>query len=98
MGKVTSIYLTDEEIAELKKFCNENQCTQYLALKTAISELLSKPVKRTSEDSLTEHKTGTIRISSVKPALDELTEKKDQTEKTDALSLWLKRLSSKSSQ
>jgi hypothetical protein len=45
MGKITSIYLTDEEAAELKKFCEENQCTQYSALKAVLRELLSKPMK-----------------------------------------------------
>lgn len=43
MGKIVSIYLTDEEHAELKKFCEENQCTQYSALKTALRELVSRP-------------------------------------------------------
>ena len=43
MGKITSIYLTDEESKELQKFCEENQCTQYNALKTALRELLFKP-------------------------------------------------------
>jgi len=42
MGKLTSIYLTDDEAAKLKKFCDENQCTQYSALKTAIRELMSR--------------------------------------------------------
>jgi hypothetical protein len=42
MGKLTSIYLTDEEFAELKKFCEENQCSQYSAIKTAVRELVSK--------------------------------------------------------
>jgi len=51
MGKITSIYLTDEEVAELKKFCNENECTQYSALKTALRELLSKPVKEAEDSS-----------------------------------------------
>ena len=50
MGKITSIYLTDEESIELKKFCDENQCTQYSALKTALRELLSKPIQKTEEE------------------------------------------------
>lgn len=49
MGKITSIYLTDEEAAELKKFCEENQCTQYSALKAVLRELLSKPMKEKEE-------------------------------------------------
>jgi Holliday junction resolvase len=44
MGKMTSIYLTDEEAAELKKFCSENQCTLYSAVKTAIRELVFAPL------------------------------------------------------
>ena len=42
MGKVTTIYLTDEEVIELKKFCEDNNCTQYSAIKTALREILSK--------------------------------------------------------
>ncbi|MDH5732187.1 MAG: hypothetical protein OEY88_00190 [Candidatus Bathyarchaeota archaeon] len=42
MGRLTSIYLTDEEAEKLKKFCDDNQCTQYSALKTAISELSAR--------------------------------------------------------
>jgi len=91
MGKVASIYLTDEEIAELKKFCNENQCTQYLALKTALNELLYRPVKRTDEDSYIAHKTDTVRSSEI----DESAKKKSETEKPDPLLLWLRKLSSK---
>jgi Holliday junction resolvase len=97
MGKVTSIYLTDEEVVELKKFCNENQCTQYLALKTALNELLSKPVKKTSEDSLATEKKGTVTLSSLVRALNEPAEKKDHPEKKDSLSTLLNRLASKSS-
>jgi len=45
VGKITSVYLTDEEVVELKKFCEENKCTQYSALKTALKELLHKPME-----------------------------------------------------
>jgi len=45
MGKITSIYLTDGEAKKLEKFCEENQCTQYSALKTALRELLLKPAE-----------------------------------------------------
>jgi len=45
MGKITSIYLTEDEAKQLEKFCEENECTQYSALKTALRELLLKPVK-----------------------------------------------------
>ena len=43
MGKMVSIYLTDEEQNALKRFCEENHCTQYSALKTALKELVSRP-------------------------------------------------------
>jgi len=46
MGKITSIYLTDAEAKKLEKFCEENQCTQYSALKTALRELLLKPAEK----------------------------------------------------
>jgi Holliday junction resolvase len=44
MAKIVTIYLSNEEAKELQEFCNENQCTQYSALKTAVKELLSKPM------------------------------------------------------
>jgi hypothetical protein len=49
MGKIGTIYLSDRENRELKAFCDENQCTQYSALKTAVRELLSKPPKMLEE-------------------------------------------------
>lgn len=42
IGKVVTIYLSDEEAQDLKNFCDENQCTQYSALKTAVKQLLHK--------------------------------------------------------
>jgi hypothetical protein len=42
MGKIVTIYLSDRESSELKAFCDENQCTQYSALKTAVRVLLSR--------------------------------------------------------
>ena len=45
MGKITSIYLTENEVKQLEKFCEENECTQYSALKTALRELLHKPTE-----------------------------------------------------
>lgn len=53
MGKITTIYLTDKENAELKKFCDENQCTQYSALKTALRELLNQPLIEREEENPT---------------------------------------------
>ena len=57
MGKITSIYLTDEEAKQLEKFCEENQCTQYSALKTALRELLSTPIKEEKTSTLEERET-----------------------------------------
>lgn len=45
MGKVVTIYLSDEEARSLKGFCDENRCTQYSALKTAVKQLLHRPVE-----------------------------------------------------
>ena len=45
MGRVVTIYLSDDEVKELKDFCDENQCTQYSALKTAVKQLLSGSVQ-----------------------------------------------------
>ena len=42
MGKMTSIYLTDQEVADLERFCEENKCTKYSVLKTALRQLVSK--------------------------------------------------------
>ena len=50
MGKIVTIYLSDEEARELKEFCDENQCTQYSALKAAVKQILSKPTQREEED------------------------------------------------
>ena len=54
MGKIVTIYLTDDEARELKTFCDENQCTQYSALKTAVKQLLSKDKGSTSEIGMTQ--------------------------------------------
>jgi len=51
MGKITSIYLTDKEASELKRFCDENQCTQYSAIKMALRELLFKPTEELNHPS-----------------------------------------------
>ena len=45
MGKVVTIYLSDDEARSLKGFCDENRCTQYSALKTAVKQLLYRPVE-----------------------------------------------------
>jgi hypothetical protein len=50
MGKVITVYLSDEETRHLKDFCDENQCTQYSALKTAVRQLLFRPLDGYEED------------------------------------------------
>ena len=44
MGKMVSIYFTDREADDLRRFCEDHSCTQYSAVKTALRELLLKPV------------------------------------------------------
>ena len=51
LGKMVSIYLTDKEADDLKRFCEDNNCTQYSAVKTAIRELLVRSINGTSEES-----------------------------------------------
>ena len=50
MGKVTSIYLTDEEAAMLKEFCSANGCTQYTAIKTALRDMLAGSIDKKEEE------------------------------------------------
>jgi len=87
MGKITSIYLTDKELGELKKFCEENQCTQYSALKTALRELTSKPVKEESSPITPQNETPQVLES------DEPSEKNKQSPQTkSSLSRLLEKL------
>lgn len=44
MGKMVSLYLTDREAGDLRRFCEEHSCTQYSALKTALRELMSQHI------------------------------------------------------
>jgi len=85
MGRITSLYLTDDESAELKKFCDENQCTQYSALKAALRELLSKPLNKGEETPITEE---TINTQSIKQK-----EESKQTSEERLLLELLKKLS-----
>ena len=50
MGKVVTIYLSDEEARDLKGFCDENRVTQYNALKTAVKQLLYNPEEAVVEE------------------------------------------------
>ncbi len=46
MGKIVTIYLTDEEAKSLTRFCEENSCSQYSAIKTGLRDLLNRPVTK----------------------------------------------------
>jgi len=93
VGKITSIYLTDEEAAMLEKFCNENQCTQYSALKTALRELVSQPIKTIEEDMSIDQESETMMPS------DEIeeseTNKPTEQSKPSLISRLIRRLSEK---
>ena len=78
MGKITSIYLTEEEAMQLEKFCEENQCTQYSALKTALREMVSRPIKE--EETSTVEERETAPQSEVKEETEE-TENKEEIRK-----------------
>jgi Holliday junction resolvase len=45
LGKIVTIYLSDDEARDLKEFCDESRCTQYSVLKTAVRQLLYRPVQ-----------------------------------------------------
>ncbi|MCW4037875.1 MAG: hypothetical protein NWF13_03970 [Candidatus Bathyarchaeota archaeon] len=76
MGKVTSIYLTDEEASELKRFCEENQCTQYSAIKTGLRELLAKPKTESKEVNQTDEEEREEKTSSIWDRLGKELEKR----------------------
>jgi len=46
MEKIVTVYLSDEEAKDLKMFYDKNQCIQYSVLKTAVREIISKPLKK----------------------------------------------------
>ena len=46
MGKIVTIYLSNDEARRLQEFCDANKCTQYSALKTAVKQILSEPISR----------------------------------------------------
>ena len=54
MGKIVTIYLSNEEARDLRDFCDENQCTQYSALKTAVKHLLSRPLQVEGDEDVPE--------------------------------------------
>ena len=82
MWKIVTIYLSDAETAELRDFCDENQCTQYSALKTAIREFLSRSVKKAVERPLNNHEEETLEKNF---GDDETSEEREQNEKPDTV-------------
>jgi Holliday junction resolvase len=74
MGKIVTIYLSDQEVHDLKEFCEENRCTQYSALKTAVKQLLFEPIQWKEEDRLVE----TVEESTEDYATDEIVEQPDE--------------------
>jgi hypothetical protein len=52
MGKITSIYLTDEEASELESYCEEHQCSQYSVLKNALRDFLSNSKHESIEENV----------------------------------------------
>jgi hypothetical protein len=49
LGKIVTIYLSDDEARDLREFCDESRCTQYSVLKTAVRQLLYRPVQTEEE-------------------------------------------------
>ena len=87
MGKIATLYLSDSELAELKNFCDENQCNQYPALKTALRELLSKSIERTSQTVDKNINTNTLKKENLED------EKQTKAKKPQTIRLLLNRLS-----
>jgi predicted transcriptional regulator len=91
MGKIVTIYLSDQEARDLKEFCEENRCTQYSALKTAVKQLLFEPINRKEEDIPEEFMEETEEDDT---AHDEVAEELDETTvpEPDPLTFLIKRL------
>jgi hypothetical protein len=86
MGKVVTIYLSDEETRQLKDFCDENQCTQYSALKTAVRQLLYRPLESIEEDdSLTYTETPHEETNNASHIDEEEEKTEPQTEQPDII-------------
>ena len=83
MGKVTSIYLSDEEVTELKKFCEKNQCSQYAVLKMALRELLFEPHPKREDTGEREKKEKVVGKNEEQSGQNQEIERK-QYPKTDA--------------
>jgi hypothetical protein len=74
MAKVMTVYLSNEELRDLERFCTQNNCSQYGALKMALKELLHQSVKEEKEvkekdesgksgSGTEERRPGTIKVS-----------------------------------
>lgn len=82
MGKIVTIYLSDEEARDLKEFCEENRCTQYSVLKTALRDILYKPVKLAIEEEPTSHEDEPLEVQTPEIETEEgISEEKEQTKK-----------------
>ncbi len=85
MGKIVTVYLSDEEAKDLKTFCDDNRCTQYSALKTAVKELISKPIEEVRDKRLNHIE----EMSSEKdPVEEELPREKKNTNNARARNLY----------
>ena len=94
MGKIVTVYLSDDEVKDLKTFCDDNRCTQYSALKTAVKELLSKPVKQAKDEQFFHF----VDSSSEKDLIKIESSEKKQTEDVNLLDEFLKQLRAKPAQ
>jgi predicted transcriptional regulator len=100
MCKIVTIYLSDDEARRLQEFCDENKCTQYSALKTAVKQILSEPGAKDEENlqEVTEESHEimegsqeeiVIKDDETEESLDQLDETEQRTINSDSL---LKRL------
>jgi DNA-binding MurR/RpiR family transcriptional regulator len=72
--------LTDNEAGDLKRFCENHGCTQYSVLKTALHELLSKPLEiKEKEDDKDQLEINEQAKKIEKDETEELLTEKDQT-------------------
>jgi len=84
LGKIVTVYLTDDEASDLRSFCDENQCTQYSAQKTALRDLIYKPVKLEMEEEPTDHEDEPMEVQPSEVGTEEGTIKeKEQVKKEE---------------
>jgi hypothetical protein len=63
MGMLATICLSDLEAKALARFCEENKCTRYSAIKIAIRELMFEEARNNAEEKL---RTGQTENNAVK--------------------------------